>query len=117
MKNIFAKAIMTASAFAALACTIVPAAASAGELSNRIANEQYRINGGVRDGQETFREYDRTEWNLARINAQRSFWLRTQHGRLTRAEFAFLNRELNGNSHAIFFDNHNFARQPGTPLR
>ncbi len=117
MKNIFAKSILTVSAFAALACAVVPAAASAGEVSSRIANEQARINGGVHDGQMTFREYANTESRLARINFQRNYWLRTQGGHLSRYQFSVLNRELNGDSASIFFDKHNFARQPGAPLR
>ncbi len=117
MNNIFAKSILTVSAFAAIACAIVPAAASASEVSSRIVNEQARINGGVRDGQLTRGEFANTEFRLQRINAQRNFWLRTQGGHLSRYESYVLNRELNGDSASIFFDKHDFARQPGAPLR
>ncbi len=117
MNNIFAKSILTVSAFAAIACAVVPAAASAGEVSSRIANEQFRINDGVRDGQMTYGEFANTESRLHLINAQRNFWLRTQGGHLSRYELSVLNRELNGDSASIFFDNHNWVRQPGAPLR
>jgi hypothetical protein len=117
MRALISKFILTASAVAALGCTLAPAAAQAGEVQNRIENQQQRIDHGVRDGQMTRREYDHTEARLDRIEAQRNFDLRRNDGHLTFRERRQLNRELNGNSRAIYFDNHNLARQPGAPLR
>jgi hypothetical protein len=117
MNAVFQKLILTASAVAALGMATLPAAAQAGELTNRFGDQQARINAGVRDGQLTFREYASTESHLDRVEAQRRWDLAHQDGRLTFAERARLNAELNNNSNRIFFDNHNVARQPGAPLR
>ncbi len=117
MNAIITKIILTASAVAALGVAVVPAAAQAGEIQNRIGNEQARINQGVRDGQLTFREYASTESRLAFIAAQRRFDLRRNCGHLTAFEDRRLNHELNSDSGRIYFDKHDWARQPGAPLR
>jgi hypothetical protein len=117
MNAIFTKILLTATAVAALGATIVPAAAQAGEVGNRIADEQHRIGAGVRDGQMTYGEYASTESHLRFIAAQRRFDLRANGGSLTPFEKYRLNRELNVNSGHIYFDNHDWARQPFAPLR
>jgi hypothetical protein len=111
------KSILGICTAALIGATMLPLAASAGEVNNRIDRQQARIDRGVADGQMTRGEFDRTESRLARIDAQRERDLRANDGHLTPGERARLNRELNRNSRAIFFDNHNRARQPGAPLR
>jgi len=111
MLPLFNKFILTAGAVAALAVAVLPAAASAGEVYNRVENQQARINQGVRSGSLTYGEYSRDEWHLQRINAQRRFDLRQNGGHLTPGEYNRLNRELNRNSNRIYFTKHNRFRQ------
>ncbi|MGD1067306.1 MAG: hypothetical protein ABR975_10865 [Vulcanimicrobiaceae bacterium] len=105
----FTKALV---ASALLASLIVPLAANAGEVENRVHNQQARINQGVRNGSMTFREYNQTESRLDHIQAQRNRDLRMNGGHLTRGEHAQLNREENHLSNRISFDKHNQAHQP-----
>jgi hypothetical protein len=100
-------------AFAALVIAAVPLIASAGEVDNRIRNEQARINQGVPSGQLTRAEYARTRTRLDRINAGRRNDLRANGGRLTAAEKHNLNVRENHLSNTIYFDKHNRAHQPG----
>jgi hypothetical protein len=109
------KFALGAVAAASFAVALAPLAAQAGEVSNRIGDQQARIAQGVRDGQLTRGEFDRTEGDLARINAQRRADLRANGGTLTPAERGQLNRELNRNSERIYFEKHNLNRQPGAP--
>lgn len=113
MNALLSKIVLTAGALAAFAVATVPIAASAGEVSNRVHNQQARIDRGVASGQLTGREFFRDENHLARINAQRRFDLRQNGGRLTPGEQFHLNRELNHNSNRIYFTKHNRAHQPG----
>jgi hypothetical protein len=110
---IISKSILTAGAFAAFAAATIPLAASAGEVHNRVNNQQARINQGVRSGQLTQGEYDRDENHLDRINAQRDRDLRQNGGHLTSGEHYQLNHELNRNSNRIYFTKHNLRTQPG----
>lgn len=100
---------------ASLGIAILPGAAQAGEVSQRVQEQQARIDQGVSDGQMTRGEYDSSESHLSRINAQREADLRANGGRLTQGERLQLNRELNRNSGRIYFDKHNLRRQPGAP--
>jgi hypothetical protein len=109
-KSFAAKALIAA---VSLGLALAPLAASAGEVGNRIHNENARIDQGVRDGQLTQGEYDRTENGLDRIEAQRRRDLRAHDGNLTASERARLNREENNLSDHIYFDKHNRAHQPG----
>ena len=101
----------------ALIIAIMPLAANAGEVDNRIHHEQARIDHGVRDGQLTGREYQHLDNGLDRINAARRHDLASHGGHLTRAEYRNLNRRENNLSDSIYFDNHNRRTQPGTPPR
>jgi hypothetical protein len=98
---------------AALATLLAPLAASAGEIGNRVENQQDRIQQGVHDGQLTFGEYRNDERHLDVINTQRRYDLRRDDGHLTGAQRGQLNRELNNNSERIYFTKHNWAHQPG----
>jgi hypothetical protein len=100
------KALIAATALIAL----VPLAASAGEVENRIHDQQARINQGVRDGSLTAGEYRRVDGSLDRIQAQRNRDLRANGGHLTPGEYAHLNREENRLSDRIAFDKHNQNR-------
>jgi hypothetical protein len=111
MNALFSKSILTAGALAAFALATAPLAASAGEVANRVGNQQARINQGVASGQLTLGEYDRDENHLDRINAQRVHDLKMNGGFLTPGEKWNLNRELNNNSNRIYFTKHNLAKQ------
>ena len=102
------KALITA---ALLASCIAPLAASAGEVEQRVDNQDQRINQGVRNGSLTAREYTQLDKSSDRINAQRVHDLRANDGHLTAAERAQLNREQNRLSDRIYFDKHNRAHQ------
>lgn len=90
---------------------LVPVAASAGEVQNRINRENARINAGVANGSVTAGEYRRLDRGADRIQAQRNRDLRMNDGHLTPAEYRQLNREENNLSDRIYFDKHNRAHQ------
>ena len=104
----FSKILVASALFAA---SLVPLAANAGEVQNRIHHEQARVDHGVRDGQLTYGEYRNLDNSLDRIQAQRNRDLRRDDGHLTRAQYRQLNREENHLSDRIWFDNHNRRRQ------
>ena len=89
----------------------LPLAANAGQLHNRIENQQDRINQGVASGQLTRHEYTVDEHRLNAIRAQRNNAIDNHN--LSTAERAKLNRELNRNSNGVYFTKHNRADQPG----
>jgi hypothetical protein len=111
MNAILTKTLATVAAVGAFAVAALPA--SAGQVWNRVENQQDRIQQGVRSGQLTRGEYSRDEAHLRAINAQRRADLRRNDGHLTPAEQARLNRELNRDSNRIYFTKHNRADQPG----
>ena len=96
---------------ATLLAALVPIAASAGEVENRVHDQQARINQGVRNGSMTYGEYDRTEHSLDRIQDQRNRDLARNDGHLTGREAVHLNSEENRLSNRIYFDKHNARRQ------
>ncbi len=104
----FTKAIL---ATALMAAVVAPLAASAGEVQNRINDQQARISHGVRDGALTRGEFNHLERSENRIERERDRDLRANGGRLTPGERASLNRQENRQSNRIFFDTHNAARQ------
>ena len=109
----FAKLALGAAASAALAISILPGVAQAGEITNRFHRQQARINQGVRSGQLTQREYNADESRLQRDEYLRNRDLRRNDGHLSRQERINLNRRLNNNSRDIYFTKHNRADQPG----
>lgn len=115
MNALFSKSILPAGALAAFAVALFPLAASAGEVHNRVNNQQQRIDQGVASGQLTRGEYDRDENHLDRINAQRDRDLSKDGGHLTAGQYHQLNRELNNNSNRIYFTKHDLRHQPGAP--
>jgi len=113
MNALLSKTILAAAGAAALALSSVPSIASAGEVWNRVENQQDRIAQGVHSGQITRGEYYRDDRTLDRINAQRAYDLRKNDGHLTPSEYRQLNRELNHSSDQIYWTKHNRADQPG----
>jgi hypothetical protein len=103
----FKQALIAAAALAAF----VPVAASAGEVQNRINNENARINQGVDKGSLTFGEYRRLDAASDHIQWQRNRDLRQNDGRLTPGDYRQLNHEENNLSDRIYFDKHNLYRQ------
>ena len=73
------KALIAATALIAL----VPMIASAGEVENRVHDQQSRIDQGVHNGSMTYGEYHRTESRLDQIQAQRNRDLRANGGHLS----------------------------------
>ncbi len=109
--GILGKLLVGAMTAGVIATTVLPA--QAGEVWNRVENQQDRIGQGVSSGQLTRREYNQVESRLGRIDAQRQADLRRNGGYLTRAQHIQLNHELNRESRNIYFDKHNRADQPG----
>ncbi|HEV8020330.1 MAG TPA: hypothetical protein VGP41_03640 [Candidatus Lustribacter sp.] len=101
------KCLIAATALVAL----IPLAASAGEVENRVHNENARIDQGVRSGSLTYGEYRGVDGRLDSIQAQRNRDLRADDGHLTGRQYAQLNREENNLSDRIYFDKHNLRRQ------
>ncbi len=98
-------------ATALFASFVAPLAASAGEVENRIHNENARINQGVRNGSLTYGEYHRLDNGADRLQTERNRDLRRDDGHLTAAQDRSLNRQENNLSDRIYFDKHNRARQ------
>ncbi len=99
-------------ATALLASLVAPLAASAGEVGNRIDNQQARINQGWHNGSLTRGEYRRLDNGLDHVQAQRSRDLRRNDGHLTGRQYVQLNRQENRLSHRIYVDKHNSADRP-----
>jgi len=98
----FKQALIVAVTLAAF----IPVAASAGEVQNRINNENGRIDQGVNSGRLNYGEYHRLDGSADRIQWQRNRDLRANDGHLTPAEYRNLNREENNLSDRIYFDKH-----------
>lgn len=110
-KILLRKALVSATV---VGLALAPLVASAGEVHNRINDQNARINQGVSSGELTAGEYHRLDGSADRINAQRRADLRANGGRLTPREYANLNREQNRLSDRISFDKHNAAEQRGS---
>ena len=106
-KALIGKALLATFASGILAASALPPAAQAGEVYNRIDNQQDRVAAGVRNDQLTRREYANDKVHLAAINAQRRHDLARNGGRLTARQKVHLNRELNHNSARIYRTKHN----------
>lgn len=96
---------------AAALVALIPLAASAGEVGNRIHNQDARIDQGVRNGSLTYREDRGVSNRLNQIQGQRNRDLRNNGGHLSGAQYARLNREENHLSNRIYFDKHNQRHQ------
>ena len=96
---------------AATLVALMPLAASAGEVENRIHDQNARIDQGIRNGSITAGEDRRLDGSLDHIQAQRNRDLRRNDGHLTGREAAQLNHEENNLSNRIYFDKHNLRSQ------
>ena len=93
---------------AAFACAIP--AAHAGEVYNRLQNQQARIGQGIRSGQLTPGETQRLERREATINARRRADLAAHGGHLTPGDSRRLNAREDSVSGQIYVDKHNPQR-------
>jgi len=104
---------MKVSTLVLLASTVIgtlafnPLIASAGEVANRLENQQDRIHQGIKDGQINYREYKNLEHREASINKQRLADLKRDGGHLTAKDYRQLNRREDRVSNAIYRDRHN----------
>ena len=96
-------------AAAALTAALVPMAAQAQGINQRLNNQHQRIRQGVLSGQVTRGEQYRLNRRDARIHAQERLDRRFDNGRLTGGERRQLNNELNRSSGRIYQDKHNAA--------
>jgi len=97
------KAIITGLSIVTLAAAMLPIAASAGEVSNRINDEQARINAAVGNRQIGPRAAGHLQGVLNGIRAQRDRDI-AMHGRLTRFDVQSLNAREDNLSSQINFD-------------
>ena len=98
-------------AAAALTAALLPVAAQAQGINQRLNNQHRRIHQGVESGQLTRGEQYRLNRRDAYIHSQERVDRRFDNGHLTGGERRQLNRELNHSSHRVYQDKHNaFAR-------
>src|ERR1700759_3938286 len=90
-----------------LAALLLSTAVKAGEVDRREANQQARIDQGVRSGQLTPGEAARAERGEARINREIARDRAANGGKLTRAEKAKINRQEDRESRRIYRMKHN----------
>ena len=86
------------------ALALLPIAASAGEVQDRINTEHARINGAVASGQLSYWEARRLDESLASIQAQRNRDLAADGGRLSYGEDRQLNLEEDNVSNRISWE-------------
>lgn len=94
-------------AAAALAATLVPMAAQAQGINQRLSNQHRRIHQGVGSGQFTRGEQRRLNRRDAYIHGQERLDRRFDNGHLTGGDRRQLNRELNHSSRRVYQDKHN----------
>jgi broad specificity phosphatase PhoE len=91
---------------AALAASIMPAAAQAQTIAQRKVNQQDRIAQGVRSGQLTPHETAKLEHKEAKLNRETRRMRANNGGRLTPAEKAKVTRQQNQLSRDIYKQKH-----------
>jgi hypothetical protein len=87
------------------AIVLVPFAAEAGPLQNRINRQEYRVYQGVKNGSISNKEYKRIDRRIDSIEAARLRNIQSG-GKFTKAEKYRLNRRLNNTSRTIYRDRH-----------
>ena len=92
---------------AAIALASVVPAAHAGEVYNRLQNQQARIAQGIRSGQLNQGEINHLERREATINARRQADLAAHGGHLTAGDYRRLNAREDSVSGQIYVDKHN----------
>jgi hypothetical protein len=98
--------ILGLAAFASVASAL-PAVASAQDIGARQANQQARIQQGVRSGELTARETRHIERGEARLAYRKDMMRARDDGRLTHHDRVALNRQENRLSRHIFRAKHN----------
>jgi hypothetical protein len=86
---------------------LLPISAHADTLNQRLANQHQRIQAGFRNDSLTRHEQYSVDARDARVRYQIDRDRSRDHGYLTYGEHRRLNRELNGDSRAIYRDKHN----------
>ena len=84
---------------------LVPLAAEAGSIQNRVNRQEYRVYRGVKNGSVSAKEYKRIDRRLDSIEATRLRNIQSG-GKFTNAEKYRLNRRLNNTSRTIYRDRH-----------
>jgi hypothetical protein len=97
------KKLISSMLFAAI--VLVPFAAEAGPIQNRINRQEYRVYQGVKNGSISAQEYKRIDRRVDSIEAARLRQIKSG-GKLTAAEKYRLNRRLNNTSRSIYRDRH-----------
>ncbi len=100
--NTFTKCLGAA---ALLGATLLPLAAHADSINDRLHDQHRRIHQGVESGQLARREQYRLNTRDARIRAQERRDRRSG-GRFTPSERRHIQRELNGSNRAIYHQKH-----------
>jgi hypothetical protein len=95
---------------AALVFASVIPTAYAGEVHNRLQNQQARVAQGIRSGQLTPAETYHLEQREANINARRQADLAAHGGHLTTGDYRRLNAREDSVSGQIYVDKHNTQR-------
>ena len=96
---------------AALSPMTSVAAAPRQTVNQRLHNQQARINQGIKSGELTRKEAGSLEAKDARIKNNERFDRKEDHGKLTPAQRASLDKQLNKTSHDIYKDKHNNKTQ------
>jgi len=96
--------------YAALA-PVTSVAAARQTVNQRLENQQDRINQGIKSGELTRKEAGHLEAKEARIKNNERFNRRKDNGKLTPAQRASLNKQLNHASRNIYRDKHNNRTQ------
>jgi hypothetical protein len=80
-------------------------------VNQRLENQQDRINQGIKSGELTRKEAGNLEAKDARIKNNERFDKKQDNGKLTPAQRASLNKQLNKSSRNIYKDKHNNKTQ------
>lgn len=94
-----------------LCAALSPVASMAQTVNQRLENQQDRINQGIKSGELTRKEAGNLEAKDARIKNNERFDRKKDGGKLTAAQKASLNKQLNRTSRTIYKDKHNAKTQ------
>jgi hypothetical protein len=106
-----ASSLLSGIVLCAALAPITSMAAPRQTINQRRENQQDRINQGIKSGELTRREAGNLEAREARIRNNERFDKKEDHGKLTKAQRASLNRQLNKASRDIYRDKHNNRTQ------
>jgi hypothetical protein len=106
LNKLFASAALALGLISTLAVS-----AQAGEVQNRLNNQQARIHQGVASGQLTRGEARRDERNVRSVARERNRMVARNGGTLTRRDKAVLNHRLNRTSTRVYKTKHNAAHR------